>query len=86
MREVRGAATGRPAKRESQMHGNFYTTEMVTKARIAESLQQAEHNRMLRIAAEGSGQPAKSRRGWPNPAMIRLSRVTLPRLVRLFAG
>ncbi len=67
------------------MHGNFYTTEMVTKARIAESLQQAEHGRMLRIAAEGAGQSGKSRRGWPDPAAIRLSWMTLPRLVRLFA-
>ena len=67
------------------MHGNFYTTEMVTKARIAESLQRAEHGRMLRIAAEGDGQQAKSRRGWPDPSAIRLSRVTLPRMARLFA-
>jgi hypothetical protein len=67
------------------MHGNFYTTEMVTKARIAESLQQAEHGRMLRIAAEGAGQPAKSWRGWPDPSAIKLSRVTLPRMARLFA-
>ena len=77
--------TGQPAKRDSQMHGNFYTTEMVIKAKIAESLQRAEHNRMLRLAVEGSGQPAKSRRGWPDPSAIRLSRVTLPRLARLFA-
>jgi hypothetical protein len=67
------------------MHGNFYTTEMVTKARIAESLQQAEHGRMLRIAAEGDGPSAKPWRGWPDPSAIRLSRVTLPRVARLFA-
>ena len=67
------------------MHGNFYTTEMVTKARIAESLQQAEHDRMLRIAAEAAGQQAKPRRGWPDPSAIRLSRVTLPRMARLLA-
>ena len=67
------------------MQANFYTTEMAAKARKSEGLQQAEHRRKLRLAAEGAGQSAESRRGWPDSAAIRLSRATLPRMARLFA-
>jgi len=67
------------------MQANFYATEMAAKARIAEGLQRAEHGRMLRLAAGGAGEAGESRRRWPDPAEIRLSRVTLPRMARLFA-
>ena len=65
------------------MQSSFYTTEMMAKARIAETLQKAEHDRMVRIADEGSGWSEGYRPRWPNLETIRLSRVTLPRLPRL---
>ena len=67
------------------MQSNAYTLGLMARARIAETLQEAEHDRMVRVADEGSGRSEASKRGWPNPETIRLSRVTLPRLARLFA-
>lgn len=67
------------------MQGNFYTTELVVKARIADSLQEAEHTRMVHIAAEGAGEPQGPQWSSRDSVADGLSRVKLPRLTRLLA-